>query len=235
VPVAEGPHRPDAFERVDHPATMVVRVLQADHARRREMDVVVVVHEPFHGLRVECPVGRVEAAQLKLTEDRCATLLVEQDVRLRVQEDLVTALRQGMEGDLVAHRPRRAVERRFLVQQTRDLFLQAVDGGVVLEHIVADLGLGHGPAHLRPRLRHRIAAHVDHARAAVMAARHHRSPFPLFGRGVPRHRLGLTAFGVALSDAGRPRSRGDAVARAGLGRGPQGLAPGLEASTRLHE
>ena len=186
VPVAERAHGPDALERVHDAAAVVVRVLETHHSRRREVDVVVVVDEPVHGVRVERPVRRVEAAELQLAEHGAAALLVEEDVRLGVQEDLVAALRQGVQRDLVGHRPGGAEERRLLAEQLGRLVLQAVDGRVVLEDVVPDLGLGHGAAHLGAGLRHRVAAHVDHTlhTLATPPARvtGHRPPVDLDGR-----------------------------------------------------
>ncbi len=149
VAVAERAHGADALERVHDAAAVVVRVLETDDAGRREVHVVVVMDEPIHVVGVERAVGGVEAAELQLAEHRGAALLVEEDVGLGVQEDLVAAPRQGVQRDLVGHRAGRAEERGLLAEQLRRALLQAVDGRVVLEDVVADLGLGHGAAHLR--------------------------------------------------------------------------------------
>ena len=114
---------------------------------------------------------------MQLAEHRRAALFVEEDVGLRVQEDLVAALRQGVERDLVGHRARGAEDRRLLAEQSRRLVLQAVDGRVVPEDVVTDLGRGHRPTHLRPRLGDRVAAHVDDPDGTVLVA-HLGSPFP---------------------------------------------------------
>src|SRR5204862_2039902 len=50
---------------------------------------------------------------------------------------------------------------RLLAQELGGALLEGDDGGIVAEDVVADLGLGHGPAHLRRRLRDRVRAKVD--------------------------------------------------------------------------
>jgi len=82
-------------------------------------------------------------------------------VRLGVQEDLVAAPRERAHGGLVAHRPRGEVEAGLFAEQPSGVLLQADDGRVVAEDVVADLGLEHHAAHLRRRTRDSVAAQVD--------------------------------------------------------------------------
>ena len=114
------------------------------------------------------PSGESKQRSCTLAERRRAALLVEEDVRLGVQEDLVAALGVRAEGGLVAHRPRREVERRLLAEQLGGALLEAQDGGIVAEDVVVDLGLGHRLPHLGRRPRHRVAAQVDRARHVAL-------------------------------------------------------------------
>jgi hypothetical protein len=68
----------------------------------------------------------------------------------------------GELGDDVAHRTRRHEQPGLLAEQLRGTCLEGVDGGIVTEDVVADFGLGHGPAHGRAGLRNGVAAKVDH-------------------------------------------------------------------------
>ena len=52
--------------------------------------------------------------------------------------------------------PERDEERGLLAQPLGRQRLQALDGGIFLPHVVADLGAGHGLAHLGRRERHRV-------------------------------------------------------------------------------
>ncbi len=72
------------------------------------------------------------------------------------------AARTGVEGDgrLVAHRPRRHVDRCRLAHHLGRDLLEPVDRRVLAVDVVADLSLGHGPAHLRRRPRDRVGAEV---------------------------------------------------------------------------
>ena len=119
VPVAERAHGQDVLQRHDHAAAVVVGLLEAHQARRRPVHVGVRVHVLLHLLEVERPVRRVEHAQLHLAERRRGALLVEDDVRLGVQEHLVAAPRQRAHGRLVAHGAGGEVQRGLLAEQPR--------------------------------------------------------------------------------------------------------------------
>ena len=65
-----------------------------------------------------------------------------------------------LEGDLVAHRPRRNEQARLPAQQGRDPALQIRNGGVLSEYVVADDGGRHGSAHPCGGTGHCIRAEV---------------------------------------------------------------------------
>ena len=176
MPVAELAHGADVLDRQHDAAAVVVRVLEADEARRRVVHVGVGVHVLLHLLEVERAIRRVEDAQLHLAERRRGALLVEDDVRLGVEEDLVAAARERPDGGLVAHRAGREVEAGLLAEQAGGVFLQAQDGRVVSEDVVADLGLGHHATHLGRRLGNGVAAQVDRLHRFSFRPRGRRRP-----------------------------------------------------------
>ena len=64
-------------------------------------------------------------------------------------------------GDLIGHRARRHEHGRFHPQHFGDSMLKTIDGGVDVDHIVSDFGVGHSPTHPRARNRHCVATQVD--------------------------------------------------------------------------
>ena len=83
-----------------------------------------------------------------------------------------------MQRDLVAHGAGRNVEAGLFAEQLGGAVLESHDGRVVAEHVVADLGLGHGATHLGRRARDGVAAQIDrpylfthHSSPSVVAAR----------------------------------------------------------------
>ena len=64
-------------------------------------------------------------------------------------------------GDEVAHRPGGDEQAGLLAEQLGGALLEGVDRGVVAEDVVADLGVGHRPAHRRGWVGDGVAAQVD--------------------------------------------------------------------------
>jgi hypothetical protein len=98
-----------------------------------------------------------------------ADLLDRDDVGGGLGDDLMALMDEGPEGGLVRHGPGGRVQRRLLAGELGDSLLQTVDGRVVPEDVVADLGLGHGRAHGLAGARDGIRAEVDHG-ASLPAA-----------------------------------------------------------------
>ena len=115
------------------------------HLRRRERAALA---------RQRCAPGSPSCAP-------SAALLVDEDVRLALEQHLVARLGVALDRELVAHRAAGHVERRLLARQRGDAALERLHGGVVAEHVVADLGLGHGLAHGRGGTGDGVAAQVD--------------------------------------------------------------------------
>src|SRR5262249_16420273 len=70
-------------------------------------------------------------------------------------------LRLAQHGEEIALRARCDEEPGVLTHALRRQSFQALDGGIFLPHVVADLGARHGVAHLGCRQRERIGAKID--------------------------------------------------------------------------
>ena len=79
----------------------------------------------------------------------------------RFQDDLVAGLGVGFDRQLVGHGPGGNKKGLLFAQERRDLFLEGVDRGVFPEDVVADLGLGHGPAHGGGGFGDGVASQID--------------------------------------------------------------------------
>ena len=161
----------ERLERVDRPAAPVVGGFQADERVSRIVDVGRPDGIADVG-GVEDAVAPAKRPRLHGREDRQGGDLVVEDVAVLVQDDLVPSLRVRHEGDLIPLRPGRHEQGRLFPQALGGQGLQAQDGGVLHEHVVADLRFGHGPPHLGGRRRHRVAAEVHHS---IGVRRHHDS------------------------------------------------------------
>ena len=141
---------------------MRVGVLDGDHPGDRLVRVRGVAERVIDLVEVEGAVGPVvEGADAGPHDDRVAGRLVDDHVMLAAGDGLLAARQMGHLGDEVAHRPRRDEQAGLLAEQLRGALLEGVHRGVVAEDVVADLGVGHRPAHGRRRLRDRVAAEVD--------------------------------------------------------------------------
>ena len=68
---------------------------------------------------------------------------------------------QNAQGDLVGHGPGGDEQCRLLTGQAGEYLLQAVDGRILPVLVVADLGVGHRPAHRRGGPGDGVGAQVD--------------------------------------------------------------------------
>ena len=91
-------------------------------------------------------------------------VFVDDDVLTATGDDEATGPAQDPEGDLVGHDPGGHEEGGRLAHPLGVGLFQGVDRGVFAVLVVAHLGLGHGPAHLRRGLGDGVAAEIDEAR-----------------------------------------------------------------------
>jgi len=103
----------------------------------------------------------LEGAHLQLPDDGQAGHLVVEHVRVVVDDDFLAGPRLREHRDEVALRARRHEEPRSLAEPLGGHRLEPAHGGILAEHVVADLGAGHGLAHLGRRLRERVRPKID--------------------------------------------------------------------------
>ncbi len=101
---------------------------------------------------VDRPVGLLrQRAHGGSHDDRVTCGLVHDHVAGRGGDDFLAAGQVRHLGHEVAHRPGGHEEAGLLPQQLGRAFLERVDGRVVAEDVVAELGGRHGAAHRRRR------------------------------------------------------------------------------------
>ena len=156
-----------------------VGVLEGDQAGDRLVQVGRVAEGGLDLGRVDRAVRPVlERPDARADDDRVTGRLVEDHVVLAARDGLLAAREVGHLGDEVAHRPGRDEEAGFLAEQLGGALLEGVDRRVVAEDVVAELGLGHRPAHRRGGVGDGVAAQVDpwHGRASIGLVRRRGRP-----------------------------------------------------------
>ena len=165
--VGHGPRVVEA-ERLAH--RMGVRVLEGDQAGDRLVRVGRVAEGVLELVQVEGAVGVLaHLPDRGPDDDGMAGLLVFDDVGAGPGDRLLAAAQVAQLRDEVAHRAAGDEEGRLLAEQLGRPLLEGVDGGVVAEDVVAELGLVHGLAHGRRGVGDGVAAEVDHSVSASSA------------------------------------------------------------------
>ena len=143
-------------QRHDH---AVQGVFQADQLRRAVVDVVVE-----NGARLDIFERKMDSVLRHDTLDHCAgerahaARLVAHDMRSMVAEDGVGGLHEmGPYRYLVAHRAGHDQQRILMVGPLRNIGLEILRDGVLVEDVVQKGGLADGFEHGRGRLGHRVA------------------------------------------------------------------------------
>ena len=153
-------HRGDLLRRAAGAAVTVVRVLQAHQAGGRDVDVGRADRLLHLGRREKAALG-LQREHLHAADHRAAADLGVEDVGVEVEDDFLAGLGLREHGEEVAHGAGADEERGLLAQPLGRHRLQTLDGGILVPHVVADFGAGHGLAHLRGRPRHRVGAEID--------------------------------------------------------------------------
>ena len=134
-------------ERPSH--RMSVGVLDDDEPRDRLVRVARVAERLFDLDGIEGAVGSLAERPDGRPRDHGVTgRLVQDDVALVPGDRLLAAREVGHLGHEVAHRARGHEQPSFLAQELGRALLEGMNGGIVAEDVVADLGLGHRPPHL---------------------------------------------------------------------------------------
>ena len=147
-------------ERLAH--RVGVGVLDGDQAADRLVRVGRVAEGRVDLGEVHRAVGPVlERPDARADDHGMTGRLVDDEMVLAAGDRLLTAREVGHLGDEVAHRAARHEQAGLLAEQLGGAFLEGVDRRVVTEDVVADLGLGHRPAHGGRRVGDGVAAQVD--------------------------------------------------------------------------
>jgi hypothetical protein len=100
--------------------------------------------------------------RIRLYEDarqhRRTCQLVVQDMAFGIDEDGVAGAAPDLDGDFVRHRAAGHEKGGFVPQHFGSHLLQAIDGRVFTEHIIAHFRFCHRPTHFRRGLRHGIGS-----------------------------------------------------------------------------
>src|SRR5215207_4664652 len=156
-----GGDRREVLERKDPASGGVVRVLQAQEFRPREMHVLGP-DGGAKGVRGDGASFAGQGSHLYPGEYGRGAGLVDEDVGALVQEHLVARARPDEHPALVAQRARRRVQGGLLAEQGRHVLLQTVYRRVLPEDVVPQRGLEHGPPHPLRRPGHGVAAKIYH-------------------------------------------------------------------------
>ena len=155
--VADLAHR---RQRPDRAAAGVAGVLDRDEARRRRVAGVRADRRLDLGAG-EDAVRPDEGRQDHAGEHPRRAAFRGEGMRGAIEQDLVAGAGVDLDRDLVAHRPRREIQRRLHPEQAGDHLLEEVDRRVLPALLVPDLGGAHVRAHLRGRSGLGIAVQVN--------------------------------------------------------------------------
>ena len=124
---------------------------------------------------VNCPSAPWQRRDLEAAERGMRAAFAGDDVRGLVREDLVAGPAMHQRRGDVAHRARRHEDRGLLAEQLGDALAQRIDGRIVADLLVADLGPRHRLAHRQASAGLRVRQQIDADRRRLGIAR---------GRGV---------------------------------------------------
>jgi hypothetical protein len=139
-------------------------VLEGHQAGERLVRVVRVAERLLDRAEIERAVRSVfECPGARADDHRVTGCLVDDEVVRLPGDDLLAAAEVGHQGHEIAHGAGGDEEARLLAEEVGGTLLELVDGRVVAEHVVAELGRRHGPAHRLGRAGDGVAAEVDRA------------------------------------------------------------------------
>ena len=123
---------------------------------------IVGLHGLINLVRFHGPVlGDGKRAVGDAPEGRRAACLVVKRVEPVADEHFVAPTAVGKNGREIALRSRGEEDRNLLADHVGEALLDPPDGWIAPKNIVADFGIGHGPAHARVGLGNGVASEVD--------------------------------------------------------------------------
>ena len=176
----------DVLLGIDPAAAHVCRVFQADEGCPGEV-LVVGTNLPGEVADIENPAIALDQPTGNAGEGRGGPLFVVGDVAGRFDEQFIAQLAVNADAHLVGLGTRRGVDSGLFAEHLANHRFEAVDRGVFPEHVVADLGLGHGPAHAGGGTGRRIASQVDFVLHSHSSASSKCTGRPIIGRDHLEH------------------------------------------------
>ncbi|OEI67412.1 hypothetical protein Cus16_3012 [Curtobacterium sp. ER1/6] len=161
VLAGEGLHRRDLVAGLDGAAAEVVRVLDRDRRRRHAVRPGVRLRDLGHRRGDEPSALGRPGPRGDAGEHGGRTELRSHHVGADVGQQFLAGGDVQPQPELVRHRAGGGEEPGLVPEQVRDLSLEGVRLRVLAEDVVADLGLGHRPAHRRGRAGDGVGAQVD--------------------------------------------------------------------------
>ena len=137
------------------------RVFEREQARARKVRVVGLDGSSDVGERQRAVGLMLDRLRLHARQHRGAARFPSIVVRHLADDDLVAALAMAHRCDEVALRAAGHEQRRLLAEHRCDALLQRVDGRVVAEDVVTELGAHHRVAHRGGWSRDGVAAQID--------------------------------------------------------------------------
>jgi hypothetical protein len=92
----------------------------------------------------------------------CGGTLIVINVCILIDQNFIAWLNMGLDGYLVGHSTRGHEKPGFLAQQGCHLILEKIDGGVLTQNVVTNLGCGYGLPHGVAWLGYRVTAEINH-------------------------------------------------------------------------
>jgi len=203
----------DLGQRINPAPSHIRGVLQADEAGPAEMLVV--------GPDLPIEVGNIQQAILAREEPTShpaegsrSSLLVVRNVTGVVDQHLISGETVHPDPHLVRLCPRTGEHCSLFPEQLADPLFEAVDGGIFGQHVVANLGFGHGTAHsssglgggITPQInsgRHLDAGNLGPGRGGISAIYRQRVPIGNPPASLPRAEAMLYPEGTALRPSRR--------------------------------
>src|SRR2546421_3704423 len=153
-----------AFARHDGSACEVVRVFDRYQTRRRDVISRIEMQRPgdFVPRQNAAAVITLHRSRYSSGKGGHGGHLEIVDVAALFDHNFLAGLRVQLDRGLISHRAGGHKQRRFFFKNFGGPVLQTIDSWVLTVNVVANLGVGHRPAHCRRWFGYSITAQIDH-------------------------------------------------------------------------